>query len=137
MINIALCFSYSNLSLRGGCKPDKAISGINEKNCLLCRGIIFIIQKKNTTDCGVFIFADRVGFEPTIPFDIRALQARALDQLCDLSNPCGKNYIIRIFKVMKNGVIWSAFQIAGNIVRIICYIINLCISKTLLFHRHS
>jgi hypothetical protein len=39
--------------------------------------------------------------------------------------------------VMKNGVIWSAFQIAGNIVRIICYIINLCISKTLLFHRHS
>src|SRR5439155_984987 len=29
--------------------------------------------------------AERVGFEPTEPFDSRAFQARALDQLCDLS----------------------------------------------------
>ena len=63
--------------------------------------------------------AERVGFEPTIPFGIRALQARALDQLCDLSNPCGKNYIIRIFKLMKNEAfsqiirIWSLVEISN------------------------
>ena len=29
--------------------------------------------------------AERVGFEPTIPFRIRVFETRALGQLCDLS----------------------------------------------------
>ena len=29
--------------------------------------------------------AESEGFEPSIPFGIRAFQARALDQLCELS----------------------------------------------------
>ncbi len=35
---------------------------------------------------GYISLAERTGFEPVIPCGIRAFQARALDQLCDLSN---------------------------------------------------
>ena len=33
----------------------------------------------------MFCLAERQGFEPWKPCDLRAFQARALDQLCDLS----------------------------------------------------
>ncbi len=45
------------------------------------------MQKKTASTRQGCLQAERVGFDPTIPFGIRVFETRALGQLCDLSEP--------------------------------------------------